>query len=584
MGDDQMTERLYRWTKKRLRQQLAVVQGERAPSLVLKNATYLNHARRKWLKANIWIAEDRIVYVGKEMPPVITDTEIVDCSQSRVVPGYIEHHAHPFQLYNPHSFAKYASARGTTTLINDNMLFFLYLEKKKALTLIDALDELPASMYWWCRYDAQTELRNEEPFSHSKMKEWLEHPLVLQGGELTSWPKVLTGDDSILHWMQETTRLRKPIEGHLPGASERTLAQMALLGVTCDHESMTGEEVVRRLDLGYTTSLRHSSIRPDLPKLLKEMQELGVDYFDRCLLTTDGSPPSFYEDGVMDQLIRIAIESGLDPIDAYAMASYNVAKYYQLDYKLGMIAPGRIAHLNILDSIENPTPRSVLAKGQWIVRDGRQCEGFETFPWEKFGVGPLEINWELSENDLHFSMPMGLEMVNAVILKPYQIPIECTDRTLSTEHDESFFVMLDKKGKWLITTMIKGFATHVSGFASSFSNTGDIILIGKSVADMVAAFRALKEQGGGMTLVEDGQVIGSIPLQLFGAVSIKPMQGVMEEEKTFVKLLRERGYKHEDPIYSLLFFSSTHLPYIRVTQRGIYDVKKKTVLFPAIMR
>jgi adenine deaminase len=585
MGDDRMTERLYRWTKQRLRQQLAVVKGEKAPSLVLRNANYLNFARRKWLSANIWIADDRIVYVGKDMPADLTDTEIIDCENKRVVPGYIEHHAHPFQLYNPHSFGKYASSRGTTTLINDNMMFFLHLEKKKALSLIEALDELPTSMYWWARYDAQTELRDEEPLSNSKMKEWLEHPLVVQGGELTSWPKVLNGDDSTLHWMQETTRLRKPIEGHLPGASERTLAQMALLGVTCDHESITGEEAVRRLDLGYTTSLRHSSIRPDLPKLLKEMQELGVDYFDRCLMTTDGSPPSFYEDGVMDHLIKIALDSGVSTIDAYAMASYNVAKYYHLDHKLGMIAPGRIAHLNILEDINNPVPSSVIAKGQWVVRDGTYCcESMDSFPWENFGVKPFEIDWDLTENDLNFSMPMGIEMINSVILKPYQIPVEGTNGVLSTEHDESFFVMIDKQGHWHIKTMIKGFATHVSGFASSYSNTGDIILIGKDVSDLVAAFRALKEQRGGMVLVENGEVIGCIELELMGILSNKTMEGVMEDEKQFVTLLRERGYKFEDPIYSLLFFSSTHLPYIRVTQRGIYDVKKKTVLFPAIMR
>ncbi|KHF38111.1 adenine deaminase C-terminal domain-containing protein [Halalkalibacter okhensis] len=579
-----MTERLYRWTKQRLRQQLAVVKGEKSPSLVLRNATYLNFARRKWLTANIWISEDRIVYVGNHMPATLTDTEIVDCDNKLVVPGYIEHHAHPFQLYNPHSFAKYASGRGTTTLINDNLMFFLHLEKKKALTLIEALDELPASMYWWSRYDAQTELRDEEPLTNSKMKEWLEHPLVLQGGELTSWPKVLEGDDSTLHLMQETTRLRKPIEGHLPGASERTLAQMALLGVTCDHEAMTGEEVVRRLDLGYTTSLRHSSIRPDLPKLLKEMQELGVDYFERCLMTTDGSPPAFYEDGVMDQLIKIALNSGLDPIDAYSMASYNVAKYYNIDHKLGMIAPGRMAHLNILDDINTPLPSSVLAKGKWVVRDGEHLDQFGDFSWKDYGIEPFKIDWELTEDDLHFSMAMGIEMTNSVILKPYQIPIESTEKVLSTNHDESFFVMIDKYGKWHIATMIKGFATHVSGFASSFSNTGDVILIGKNVSDMVAAFMALKEQGGGMTLVEDGKVIGQIQLELFGTLSKKSMEGVMEDEKQFVSLLRERGYKFEDPIYSLLFFSSTHLPYIRVTQRGIYDVKKKTVLFPAIMR
>ncbi|PAM93039.1 adenosine deaminase, partial [Flavobacterium sp. IR1] len=152
-----------------------------------------------------------------------------------------------------------------------------------------------------------------------------------------------------------------------------------------------------------------------------------------------------------------------------------------------------------------------------------------------------------------FSMPMGIEMVNAVILKPYQIPIECTDRTLSQDHDESFFVMLDKNGKWLITSMLKGFANRISGFASSFSNTGDIVLIGKNISDMVRAFNALKEQGGGMALVEDGEVIGSIPLKLFGMLSNKNMNEVIKEEKEFVGMLRERGYNHEDPIYSLLF-------------------------------
>lgn len=95
--------------------------------------------------------------------------------------------------------------------------------------MIEKLEEMPASMYWWARYDPQTELQSEAHFTNSRMKAWLEHHLVVQGGELTSWPKVLEGDDSTLHWMQETSRLRKPIEGHLPGASERTLSQILCL-------------------------------------------------------------------------------------------------------------------------------------------------------------------------------------------------------------------------------------------------------------------------------------------------------------------------------------------------------------------
>ena len=63
------------------------------------------------------------------------------------------------------------------------------------------------------------------------------------------------------------------IEGHFPGASERTLARMKLLGADGDHEAMTVEEVERRIMQGYAVTLRHSSIRPDLPHLLKGIVE-----------------------------------------------------------------------------------------------------------------------------------------------------------------------------------------------------------------------------------------------------------------------------------------------------------------------
>ncbi|MCT8136637.1 adenine deaminase [Anaerobacillus sp. CMMVII] len=580
-----MAERFERWTKKQIRKQLQILRGEVAPTICLKNATYLNSVRKKWLQANIWIFEDRIIYVGDEMPLKMDTTEVFDCSNRFLVPGYIEHHAHPFQLYNPHSLAEYASVRGTTTLINDNLMWFLNTDKKKALTLIEGLDKLPTSMFWWCRYDAQTELLDgEEVFSYSKMKAWLEHPLVVQGGELTAWPDVLNGDDSMLHWMQETKKLSKPIEGHFPGASERTLTQMAILGANSDHESMTGKEALMRLNMGYTTSLRHSSIRPDLATIVEELLELGLDDFNRVIMTTDGSTPSFYEQGFMDLLISIAIEKGIPTEDAYAMATYNVARHYHLDDYIGMIAPGRIAHINILEKKNDPQPMAVLAKGIWVKKSGMDCYPVVNFPWSDYGVAPLQLDWELTMNDMHFSMPLGVEMVNAVILKPYQISIDVTQAVIPPESDESFFMMIDREGHWLINTVVKNFSKNISGFASSFSNTGDIIIIGKSKNDMLLAFQELKMQQGGIVLVEDGTVINRIELELYGVMSMKPMEILIEEEKLLVRALKERGYPFEDPIYSLLFFASTHLPYIRITQRGIFDVKKKTVLFPSIMR
>ena len=582
-----MLEQRYRWKNKNLRMHVSVLDGKTSPTILLKNALYLNQTFRQWMRANIWIYDDRIVYVGENLPAHLDEKcEIIDCTNEILVPGYIEPHAHPFQLYNPLTFAAYASQFGTTTLINDNMALILNLKKREAFSLLRDLRTIPSTMFWWCRFDSQTEILNEEEkFSHSNIKSWLEHDAVLQGGELTGWPKLLDGDDMMLHWIQETKRMRKKIEGHFPGASEKTLAKMMLLGADCDHEAMTGEEVYSRLMQGYMVSLRYSSIRPDLPQLLDDMKRLGIEAYDRLLFNTDGSSSAFYEQGITDHMIRMAIEKGVPIIDAYNMATVNIARYYNIDHLYGNIATGRVANINFLSSIENPTPVSVLAKGKWVKRDGVKVE--EAYPgvdWKDYGLKPMELDWELSMDDLQYSMPFGIKMENSVITKPYSISIDVSGDELPPDHDECFFTLIDRKGKWRINTLLKGFATKLSALASSFSNTGDIILIGKNKQDMLHAFNRMKELGGGIVVVEEDNVVCELPLYLSGIMSDLPMEELMQQEKGLFTVLKDRGYSFSDPIYSLLFFSSTHLPYIRITQQGMYDVMNKTVLFPSIMR
>ncbi|WP_240613619.1 adenine deaminase C-terminal domain-containing protein [Pueribacillus theae] len=579
-----MSVRTLNWNKKQIREHIKIIDGQKAPSIVLKDATYLNMALKKWVKANIWIAGDRIIYVGKDMPQKPAN-ETINCKNRYLVPGYIEPHAHPFFIYNPLTLAEFAAKHGTTTIVNDNLLMFLQLPLEKALSIVDEFNKIPSSIYWWARYDSQTQLDDEDLiFTNGKVKEWLSHPSVLQGGELTGWPKVLSGNNEILYWMQETKKLGKKIEGHFPGASLKTLTKMAVLGVDADHEAMTGEEVVNRLSVGMTTSLRYSSIRPDLPKLLKEMRDLGVKNFERIILNTDGSSPAFYEQGMQDRMIEIALEQGVPVEDAYAMTSYNIARHYGLDDLLGMIAPGRIAHINVLENKDHPRPISVMAKGEWVLKNGTDTYPDVSIPWETYGTKPLLLDFDITEEDLMFSLPVGIELINSVVTKPYNINIDVAVSELSTSHDESFLAMIDRNGKWRVTTLLKGFANKVLGFASSFTHSGDIVLIGKNRKDMIEAFRQVKKMGGGISLVENGEVICNISLPIRGTMSREPMEELIEIQKDLEEKLKKRGYRHDDPIYSLLFFSSTHLPFIRVTQQGIFDVKNKTVLFPAIMR
>ncbi|WP_404349169.1 amidohydrolase family protein [Sutcliffiella horikoshii] len=581
-----MHEQAYRWKNKKIREQVAVIDGKQAPTIVLTNATYLNVQLKTWMTANIWVHEDRIVYVGDQLPANTENTEMVDCTSKFLVPGYIEPHVHPFQLYNPLSFAQYASKLGTTTFVNDNLMLTLQMTKKKAFSFIEEMNKSAATMYWWCRFDAQTEIKNEDDiFSTPNMKSWLNHPLVMQGGELTCWPKLMAGDDLILHWVQEANARKKPVEGHFPGASEKTLTKMQLLGIHSDHEAMNGADVLKRISQGYHASLRYSSIRPDLPLILEELEASGVHYYDQTFFNTDGSTPSFYESGVIDRTIAIALDKGVPAIEAYRMASYNAARHFSIDKLHGSIAPGRIANINFLKAKEEPTPVFVLSKGMWVIRDNEPVkEAFPAQNWPSLGLEPMKLNWDLSMDDLQFSMALGMEMVNEVIIKPYTISVDVSGDSLSTSHDQSYLMLIDRKGKWRVNTILKGFGTHVQGFASSYSNTGDIVLIGKDKSAMMKAFQHMKDLGGGMVLVEDGEVICDIPLPLAGGLSDCSMEELMKQETELRNQLFERGYSFNDPIYTLLFLSSTHLPYIRITPRGIYDVMNKTVLFPSIMR
>ena len=133
------------WKIQEIRNQIAVIEGKLSPTIVLKNARFLHSMLKQWVFGNIWVHHDRIVYVGNEVPENLLDTEVIDLGGKTVVPGYIEPHVHPFQLYNPVTFADYAAQFGTTMFISDNLHFALQLPNTKAFSLLDELKKMPFS-------------------------------------------------------------------------------------------------------------------------------------------------------------------------------------------------------------------------------------------------------------------------------------------------------------------------------------------------------------------------------------------------------------------------------------------------------
>ena len=65
--------------------------------------------------------------------------------------------------------------------------------------------------------------------------------------------------------------------------------------------------------------------------------------------------------------------------------------------------------------------------------------------------------------------------------------------------------------------LIRGFGLKSGAIASTVAHDAhNIIVVGASYRDMLAAARGAADMGGGMTVAENGQVIAKLPLQIAG--------------------------------------------------------------------
>ena len=224
-----------------------------------------------------------------------------------MAPGYIEPHTHPWCLYSPSSLLEVAVPDGTTTLVYDNLFFYLAHGVDGLREVVDAMHGAPAHIKWVARISPQSAYPDEaERFAIERIAPLFEWPEVVASGEITNWMSVARGDPRVLAGMAAAKAAGKRVEGHNAGASYNRLNELSAAGISADHEAITGEEALSRLRLGMWTMLRQSSLRPDLEPMLRELLPV-LDASRRLMFTTDGAVPSFYaERGVIGGCLRIA--------------------------------------------------------------------------------------------------------------------------------------------------------------------------------------------------------------------------------------------------------------------------------------
>lgn len=561
------------WARERARL-TAVARGEIKADRYVQGGLLLNVYTGEIYPANVAIAGERIAYVGTRRDMVGPRTEIIDATSRTMVPGYIEPHAHPWNLATPAALGRHVLPLGTTTIFGDSLTVYELGGVRGFETAVAALARGPLRFYWLVRPHRQSITADEaRRYSLPAIRRLLANQWVAGLGEVTRWPDLLAGRRDLLDRLALAAGVGKRIEGHTAGANAEKVGIIAAAGITSDHEPITAQEALDRARQGIALMLRQSSLRPDLRALLAPFVKSGA--FGRLMLTTDGSTTAFIaRHGFVDNLVRLAIEEGVPAVEAYRMVTLNPASYYGKDADLGGIAPGRYADILLLDDLSEPRPAVVICRGRRVADGGRLLAPAPEPPWRRiFSARSTRFDRRVRVSAEEFELGPGpgpvLRLVSAVIMT-------LEERALGP--GDLHVALLDRRGAWITTAGLAGFAAELDGFAATLSTDYQVLAMGRSRESMSRAVNRVLDLKGGAVLVDGDRVTFELPLPIGGVMSARPLPELAQREEELKSMLAARGYAFHDPLFTLYFMVADFLPAVRLSERGVWDVKRGRII------
>jgi adenine deaminase len=193
-------------------------------------------------------------------------------------------------------------------------------------------------------------------------------------------------------------------------------------------------------------------------------------------------------------------------------------------------------------------------------------------------VARLTVGWRARPED--FELPGRarypvIKLVSAVISRLEERPLQAGDLHAA---------LLDRAGRWVAPGVVAGFAERLDGFATTISTDFNILALGRRPDAMARAVNRLLDLHGGIVLVDSDRIVYEMALPLGGIMTRASVEEAARSEDELRHQLAERGHPHHEPLYSLFFMAADFLPTVRLSPRGVWDVKRSRVLLPSRRR
>lgn len=554
---------------------IKVAKGEAPCDLVLKGGKIVNVLSGEIYEADVGIFDGQVAGIGE-----YHGRDEVDVRGRHICPGFIDGHVHiESSMVEVREFAKAVVPLGTTSVVIDpheianvfGLEGIQYMLKSSKFNPLNVFLMLPSCV-------PATEFET----SGSSLKGFDLYPLltekwVLGIGEVMNYPGVLNRDQDLLDKI--TMADVKRVDGHAPNLTGRDLCAYVAAGVRSDHEGTRLEEVREKLRLGLHIMIREGSLTKNLKDLLPVITHYNIS---RCFFVTDDRhPKDIIGEGHIDFMVRTAIASGIDPISAIRLATVNAAEYFKLD-RLGAVAPGYVADLLVLSSLEQVKVEKVYKRGVKVAENGELLD---------LGITPPKVPLRSSINvkfltPEDFKIPARGKRMRAIEMYPGDIKTgeHITDARIENGCAES------DPGRDLIKVLVierhhssenigrgfvKGLGLKRGALASSVSHDShNIVVAGTNDADMLEAVIEICRMKGGLAVVADRKVLGRVALPVAGLMSEQSMARVKVDLDELEKVTRSVGITVKEPFMGLSFITLPVMPDLKLTDLGLFDVRK----------
>ncbi len=562
----------------KIKEILPVARGEKPGDLLLKNCSIPDIFKGSITRSNIVIKNGIIAGVGDYS----WGEEVIDCRGKYAVPGFIDGHIHIESSHLlPAYFGAEAIGHGTTTIFTDpheianaagirGIKFFMKNAEQSPVDIFFLVPScVPAIKLW--------DIWGNE-ITPEQIEELLKEKNVVGLAEMMNFPGVIYGDKEV--WEKIAKAWESIKDGHAPLVSGKDLNAYLIANIGSDHESTVAAEGTEKISAGMFLMVREGSAARNLDILEKV---LGRYNHDRIALVSDDLlPHELIEEGHLDRILRRArAKFKIDPYLLIRMVTFNPAWYFGKRDR-GLIAPGKIADIVLLEDLENLSVNTTIKNGKIVFREG-QLNFTTEIKLPQWIQKTVKIP-QLKKED--FIYRCRKEKIKAIEIIPHQIitkeimviPQKNRGNIIASPiRDLAKAAVIDRysgEGKTGIA-LVKGTGIEKGAIASTYAHdTHNLIILGVNEEDMAVAGNRIREIGGGLVVVEDGKVTAEVPFSVGGVVSHLPAGEVAEKVKKVNNAAKKLGITLEDPFVTLSFLSLSVIPELKLTPAGLINLTK----------